>query len=643
MATPGEQPTNPLSEAKACLGRKDFGRALEKATEAVTAAPKDAVAYLVRAEALRLLKRPDRALADLAVAIRLDPERPAPYVVRAEIHKKRCQFDQAVADATHAIFLDPNNAAAYSIRASCRQSIGDAEGASEDQEELFRIDPTRLANDPAVQSSPAKAPSPGPDGRIRGAILDDDRHQFADGKPVDRSYRSRPAVGGDDAAEVLGEVSGYKPGSLTKPLSRGRSRSKAPSRGVGYGLGLLGVGVVVGCLLTMRGGGTPAPGREPQPHRVPAAIPLARADDGGSDNRLANGDYGKATGPKILAVKAEPPKAAIEPAPQQATTPSPPPAGETPKGIRIRFSMSGEGDCRLVVDAREENHTEEKIEGEPVKLMGVPNAAVRRTEAGLHRIAYSFGGVGSTADFGHLNGVIPSRPAGLSIDRTAGLLIMTPTQVETQKGKKAVLGFPRLLKAPIEVSIVFDDPKPGTFILQLNHQTSPAVFGLRLHPDPQDKNSIHAGFFWIPVVNGKRAKEMNLLDRTFASGNLTESGFHLPISQNLSNDRYSLDLAYYGEGPISIRRLDIQAKIPPSFGISLDNDKAGVKLVSAFQGGASDTAGLKAEDVLVSIDGEKFTDAKSMTTRLANTTIGKEAKFVLRRAGQEKTIVVKGE
>src|SRR5206468_2002598 len=123
---------------------------------------------------------------------------PSPYVVRAEILKRRCQFDQAIADATQAIFLDPDNAAAYSIRAACRQSIGDQEGASADHEEMARIDPTRPSSPQTGQASASGHVSAG---RPHPAIPDDDRHVFADGQKPDRSYRSRPAIGDEEAAD----------------------------------------------------------------------------------------------------------------------------------------------------------------------------------------------------------------------------------------------------------------------------------------------------------------------------------------------------------------------------------------------------------------------------------------------------------
>src|SRR4051812_40471222 len=91
-----------LQAARLHLAQGELAEAVARATEAIRLDAKEPAAYLVRAEAHRRLKRPDRAVADLAVAIRLDPNQPAPYVVRAEILKRRNLFDQAIADATNA-------------------------------------------------------------------------------------------------------------------------------------------------------------------------------------------------------------------------------------------------------------------------------------------------------------------------------------------------------------------------------------------------------------------------------------------------------------------------------------------------------------------------------------------------------------
>ena len=64
---------------------------------------------------------------------------------------------------------------------------------------------------------------------------------------------------------------------------------------------------------------------------------------------------------------------------------------------------------------------------------------------------------------------------------------------------------------------------------------------------------------------------------------------------------------------------------------------------SASLGEPAREAGLKAGDVMVSIDGEKVSDLMSTVNRMSNLTTGKDIPFVVRRAGQERTIVVKGE
>jgi tetratricopeptide (TPR) repeat protein len=103
MGSPASEIQKLLQAARLHLAQGQLHEAVTQTTEAIRLDAKQAAAYLVRAEALRRLKRPERALADLAVAIRLDPQKPSPYVIRAEILKRRNQFDQGIADATHAL------------------------------------------------------------------------------------------------------------------------------------------------------------------------------------------------------------------------------------------------------------------------------------------------------------------------------------------------------------------------------------------------------------------------------------------------------------------------------------------------------------------------------------------------------------
>jgi uncharacterized protein (TIGR03067 family) len=237
-----------LQTARFHLAKRELQEAVEQATEVIRQDSKQTAAYLVRAEAHRRLKRPERALADLAVAIRLDPNQASPYVIRAEILKRRNVFGQAIADATHALTLDPRNAAAFAIRAECRSAIGDMEGATEDVQEMVHIDPTRSVPDlrgksESEDSSPAMTSNNQRFRKQSGA--DDPKRQsdiFADGKPVDRSLRARKPVG-RDAAEVLAEGSDYRPEVLPSPLPRRRARQYASIRSPWLAVVLIAVGL----------------------------------------------------------------------------------------------------------------------------------------------------------------------------------------------------------------------------------------------------------------------------------------------------------------------------------------------------------------------------------------------------------------
>jgi WD40 repeat protein/tetratricopeptide (TPR) repeat protein len=211
-----------MSQAKDAHVQSRWDVVIDTTSQVIRNDPKRVGAYLLRAEALRKQNRTDRALADLAVAIRLDPQSPHPHVIRAGIFKKQVQFDQAIGEATQAIFLDSNSSAAYAIRCECRSLIGDQEGASQDAEELFRLDPTRQLGSAHLQE-----PRDGKSVReVRthlarsSRLFENASDIFADDNPVDRSLNLRKSASADDVAETLVDVSDYRPEVMQRPLPR---------------------------------------------------------------------------------------------------------------------------------------------------------------------------------------------------------------------------------------------------------------------------------------------------------------------------------------------------------------------------------------------------------------------------------------
>ena len=283
-----------------------------------------------------------------------------------------------------------------------------------------------------------------------------------------------------------------------------------------------------------------------------------------------------------------------------------------PSQVRqIRFSMADDGECRLLLDARDEAVAHEAPQGELTTLAGVSNGVVRRTEAGTHRILHAFGEGGSTADFSRLGGTSPLSMEGISIDRTAGTLMMTPIKAEKSPGKKAQFGYPRIVRTPIAVVLDFDKLDGGTFVLQLGSQNPTGTVAVNVAPD-RNRGDISTEVTQFPIIDGKRGRATNLLSRRFEAGAVSESGFTLPAGHSPADDRFMLEFGLHGEEPVSIRRLEVEAKIPATFGLSLGPDKGGVTVKSALKGGAGEKAGFKAGDILVSMDGEKLTDLKSV-------------------------------
>lgn len=324
--------------------------------------------------------------------------------------------------------------------------------------------------------------------------------------------------------------------------------------------------------------------------------------------------------------------------------PAPPPEKQqrAAQVRQVRFSLAEDGECRLLLDSRDDPPSQEAPGGEPASLAGVANGVVRRLESGSYQIGYTFSEVGSTADFTRLNGSSPMPLRGISADRTAGTLVMTPVQDAKQQGRKANFVFPRAVKLPLAVDLDFERFESGTFVLQLNSQVPSGIVVLNLAPDRR-RGDLLAEFTLFPIKAGKRGEAVNLLTRRFEADAVAEVGFHLPGGYDAAAERLLLEFGVIGEEPVTVRRIGVEAKVPPAFGLSMENDRGGVKVKSAFKGGASEKAGIRDGDAIVSVDGEKFANVLAATSRLAGVAIGQEVKFVVRRAGQEKTIVVKGE
>ncbi len=309
---------------------------------------------------------------------------------------------------------------------------------------------------------------------------------------------------------------------------------------------------------------------------------------------------------------------------------------------RISLSLTEVGDSLLSVDTRSEVPPVEPPQGKPAMITGLPNAKVTLEEDGTHRAVYSFGEVGTTGDFSALNGS-PMPIEGLSIDKTAGTLLLTPILVGKGPVKKSSFSFPRYLKAPVSATIDFE--KFDRYTLFLSLKFPEGVLQVRVspkHPGWQQDGS-RLGATFTPIVGKKGGKESVMLDGRLEPEKLAEYAFHVPADPSLLGQRCELNVHLQGHEPASIIRLEVRAKVPPSFGSGWEADKSALKVKTVIKGGPSERAGLRAGDVLVSLDGEEPTDVADLIGRLGRLTVGTEVKFVVKRLGREKTIGIRGD
>ena len=95
---------------------KDFAGAIQLATKAIAADPRDHSAYDFRAGAYVELKQYDDAIADATKAIEIFPEFAPAYVTRGQAHEFGGGLDAAFADYDRAVGLEPNNRDALNHR-----------------------------------------------------------------------------------------------------------------------------------------------------------------------------------------------------------------------------------------------------------------------------------------------------------------------------------------------------------------------------------------------------------------------------------------------------------------------------------------------------------------------------------------------
>jgi serine protease Do len=151
----------------------------------------------------------------------------------------------------------------------------------------------------------------------------------------------------------------------------------------------------------------------------------------------------------------------------------------------------------------------------------------------------------------------------------------------------------------------------------------------------QTDASINPGNSGGPLLNMK-GEVIGINTAIVASGQ--GIGFAIPI--NMAEDIVA-QLKSKGEVTRGWLGVGIQDLTPELAEYYKLEDRSGVLVTHVFEGDPADKAGIKVNDLIVSVGGEPITSSRELSRRIAGLGVGKSADITIVRGGKERTIAIK--
>ncbi len=151
----------------------------------------------------------------------------------------------------------------------------------------------------------------------------------------------------------------------------------------------------------------------------------------------------------------------------------------------------------------------------------------------------------------------------------------------------------------------------------------------------QTDASINPGNSGGPLINMK-GEVIGINTAIVASGQ--GIGFAIPI--NMAKDIVT-QLKSKGEVTRGWLGVGIQDLTPELSEYYKLGDRSGVLVTHVFEGDPADKAGIKVNDLIVSVGGEPITSSRELSRRIAGLGVGKSAEITIVRGGKERTISIK--
>jgi hypothetical protein len=307
-------------------------------------------------------------------------------------------------------------------------------------------------------------------------------------------------------------------------------------------------------------------------------------------------------------------------------------ASDTGEIIRVRYHFATNGSCKLETERL-------KTKAEPV-----PGGYRKEDKGnGVWQITESFADEESLSRFSGPFSELTN--VSFSAERTA--LALSP-----KKGgqSKAVLVYPKRLRLPLTVEADISTAEEHGH-LQINPN---AAMPPNIHPfanvfTHNGGSNLDLSCSWV-VARDTKKSEPTIQEVFGERGVSTNKPFSKESRSPVGVDPemiYIVNIGAFDAGPDNstwyLTRLSVTARFAPTLGLALKQDGDRVFAGDVLKKSLAEKAGIKAGDVVVSIDGKSPSTMQRALALLSMTNYGESWDIEVERDGQKKTFTIKAE
>ncbi len=297
----------------------------------------------------------------------------------------------------------------------------------------------------------------------------------------------------------------------------------------------------------------------------------------------------------------------------------------------VSLTIDQEGKAKLTVDTRSDKdaHTPGTPKGKSLELAIFGQATVTQLPEDRLHVAYDFK---KLKDVSRMTSTLLSPDEQrafekqVAVDADEGVLVLKPDHK-----KRARLTLPRPVLGPIDLTAHLAPVREGMFQIQLQMGQSTVVISLHGQNSEELAGTV--------TVSQKGQKSFDSLLKVTQPAS-EKKVYDFSLNPDVARQRAVLAVAYLGDVPLAIPRLEIAATFPPMFGIQLVERGGKIVAGRVVDGGAAAKAGVKEGDVLVKVNGTAVKDVPGAMKLLAEGGLTKDATVEVERYGRQRTIKV---